>query len=183
MGLSKRQDQACFAVHRGIKKNVLQKPDTCELCQDSDCEIVAHHWQGYNEYNWLNVWWICASCNVILRGEEFHNGSKTKADARKHIVYSLRQQIKRSTKSPNEPRKKSIKNLPVEQAKTFKTDIDENELVYGVLRKEIKVKMRQNEVAKYLRQGLMPLDIAPLLDVSPKTIRRDIHQMAGQSGK
>jgi hypothetical protein len=42
-------------------------------------QISAHHWAGYDKENWLNVWWVCQSCNVKLGNR--HDGSLSKSEA------------------------------------------------------------------------------------------------------
>jgi hypothetical protein len=63
------------------------KCEVCYKCSTKNSHIrpaylVAHHWNGYNKDNWLNVWWICYSCNRHLP----HDGSMTINDARKFIA-------------------------------------------------------------------------------------------------
>src|SRR4051794_2092274 len=75
-------------------KHPLQRVMFCELCgrcaepdratgkkwkQGQGC-LVAHHAYGYDRP--LDVWHICRSCNSRLKGKEWHNGTKSREDAR-----------------------------------------------------------------------------------------------------
>jgi len=70
-----KKPYAYYQVERAITKGVLIIPKTCELCGNHE-NIMPHHWNGY-DYP-LDVWFICRSCNNILRGR--HDGSMSKND-------------------------------------------------------------------------------------------------------
>lgn len=91
-------------VNVAIRKGELEKPLYCELCGKSargmlaervDPEthqrsriirylgIVGHHYLGYEGENALKVWFVCLSCNSILKGR--HDGSLTKEQAKQVI--------------------------------------------------------------------------------------------------
>lgn len=104
----KAQGKAHGKVSWAVKTGVLIRPDICELCGDAPGWshnnnrrgipnqrplIVAHHWNGYN--NHLNVWWICASCNLIL-GDR-HDGSMTKDQARLFVAHCRANKNRRLT--------------------------------------------------------------------------------------
>jgi hypothetical protein len=90
--------QAQQQVIKATKNEDLIRPSSCELCGSTPdpikvCyesgtifrpAIVAHHWRGY-DYP-LDVWFICAHCNVKLSGEQFHNGSVSKDEAREYVL-------------------------------------------------------------------------------------------------
>lgn len=106
----KRQLKAQSAVSKAIREGVLVRPDTCELCGSiplpaAHAQIVAHHWQGYEGDAAIDVLWICASCNVILRGQKYHNGSVTKEEAQS-IIEANR---KAKQDKANQPRAKEIR--------------------------------------------------------------------------
>lgn len=87
----KRQLKAQNAVSKAIREGVLVRPDTCELCGSipglaAHAQIVAHHWQGYEGDAAIDIMWICASCNVILRGPQYHNGTVSKEEARAIVL-------------------------------------------------------------------------------------------------
>ena len=67
-------------VRLAIKKGILIKPEICELCQKRAQYIAAHHYNGYEEKNVLDIWWICASCNGRLLG--CHDGRLAKDEVR-----------------------------------------------------------------------------------------------------
>lgn len=88
------QGKASSAVHQAIKKGKLIRPGQCELCgktaktsKPNIChlafKIFAHHWAGYDSENWLNIWWVCQSCNVRLGNR--HDGTMNKQQAKKFI--------------------------------------------------------------------------------------------------
>ncbi len=87
----KEQAAATARVNAAVHRGELTRPTICELCsvdvtQPSEDEfshprIVAHHYRGYDHP--LDVWWICARCNRILKGK--HDGSLTKDQAREYI--------------------------------------------------------------------------------------------------
>jgi hypothetical protein len=61
----------CEVCHRSTTNESLARPSY----------LVAHHWKGYDKSNWLNVWWICGSCNRYLP----HDGSMTINEARNYL--------------------------------------------------------------------------------------------------
>ncbi len=84
------QRQAQRAIQKAVRAGYLQRPETCSLCgvrawkvrgehsytnrkgetshwiEFESANMVAHHWAGYDERDWLNVWWICPSCHRRL---------------------------------------------------------------------------------------------------------------------
>lgn len=85
------RQRARSAVQSAVTRREIARPDSCELCglKMSDYNshggkgrIVAHHWAGYDPENELNVWWVCSSCNVILKGPKFHRGEVSREAAR-----------------------------------------------------------------------------------------------------
>lgn len=74
-------------VKSAIKNGLLVRPETCQLCgweqsENADqCEIFAHHWNGYDKP--LDVWFICRSCNAKL--EKRHDGSLTIEEAKCYV--------------------------------------------------------------------------------------------------
>ena len=75
-----RRSAATNLVQAAIKAGELVRPDTCELCYNGDKQIVAHHWNGYDDA--LSVWWICKSCNHKLGGRRYHIGLIDKEQAK-----------------------------------------------------------------------------------------------------
>lgn len=86
-------------VSKALESGHLSRPKKCELCGDTPKpsqvkskngktrkrpKIFAHHWNGYN--NPLDVWWICQSCNLKLRGQKYHSGQVTKEEAKKIVA-------------------------------------------------------------------------------------------------
>lgn len=103
------QTKAHALVSSAVRKGDLVRPDTCELCFDKPGSshgnskgkvkyqrplIVAHHWAGYDQP--LNVWWICASCNLILQNK--HDGSLSKSQARGFVTEQKRKRDSRRVK-------------------------------------------------------------------------------------
>ena len=90
----KTREQALRATSYAIQKGQLIRPEVCELCDIdtgklpklSYTRIIAHHWRGY-DYP-LDVWFICRSCNMILRNR--HDASLTKDQAKQYVSYSAR---------------------------------------------------------------------------------------------
>lgn len=85
------RQRAMTAVRNATRRGKIIRPDTCQLCELTVSDynlyggkgrIVAHHWAGYDPENQLNIWWICSSCNVILKGPEFHRGEVSREAAR-----------------------------------------------------------------------------------------------------
>lgn len=93
--------KAMAIFNQAIKTGEVERRSSCELC-DSKSRIVGHHWRGY-DYP-LDVWQICDSCNGILRGRKYHNGSVSKEEAR-HVVEANR---KARQDNANRPRTKKI---------------------------------------------------------------------------
>lgn len=85
------RSRAIRIVGEAIRCGELERPDKCELCDrkpgnkvNGISKIVAHHWKGYDHP--LSVWFICHTCNMRLRGEEYHNGSVSKDEAKKIVI-------------------------------------------------------------------------------------------------
>ncbi len=79
-----QRSEAHRLINRSIKRGKIKRPDKCEICgakqrvwhsfSNDEVIIVAHHWRGYDHP--LDVWWVCISCNALLRG--IHDGSLAK---------------------------------------------------------------------------------------------------------
>lgn len=85
----KIREQALRAVNYAIQKRQLVRPEICELCGINPDElhplhatrIVAHHWRGYSFP--LDIWFVCKSCNAILKYR--HDGLLTKTQAVEYV--------------------------------------------------------------------------------------------------
>lgn len=75
-----KQAVALNRVSQAIQSETLTRGVSCQIC-DSDNNIVAHHWKGY-EFPY-DVWWICNRCNVLL---PFHDGVLTLDEARIYVL-------------------------------------------------------------------------------------------------
>lgn len=93
-------------VNQAIAAGLLIRPETCELCNETPGDpspkqpkeiwwtqrnqtnkrIIGHHWRGYEGDAALDVWFICSSCNAVLQGPKYHNGSLSKEEARTFIL-------------------------------------------------------------------------------------------------
>jgi hypothetical protein len=74
MNLAQHNKQrAYYRTDRAIANEELLMPEACELC-GSNHNIMPHHWKGYGHP--LDIWFICRSCNNILRGR--HDGMISK---------------------------------------------------------------------------------------------------------
>lgn len=58
------------AVAQAVHCGVLAKPDHCGLCgrperfgRDGRSLLYADHWHGYDRNHWLDVRWICSTCD------------------------------------------------------------------------------------------------------------------------
>lgn len=79
-----QRSEAHRLINRSIERGKIKRPDKCEICgakqrvwhsfSNDEVIIVAHHWRGYDHP--LDVWWVCISCNALLRG--IHDGSLAK---------------------------------------------------------------------------------------------------------
>jgi len=58
------QNAAYVAVHRAIINKKLFKPTRCPICNSKHDKVIAHHVNGYDKANQLNVEWMCQSCHV-----------------------------------------------------------------------------------------------------------------------
>jgi len=56
-----------LAVLRAIRKGLLVRPDNCEACQRSGCQIDAAH---YDYAEPLRVRWLCKSCHTMWDARE-----------------------------------------------------------------------------------------------------------------
>jgi len=65
-----------------LNANNIKKPNKCSVCGITSEKLVAHHYAGYE--NWFHYWWICRSCNSILKHREYSR--ITIDDARKIVV-------------------------------------------------------------------------------------------------
>lgn len=76
------------AVKKALRNKQLIRLNSCEVCNatlgNGARKIVAHHHAGYAPENWLNVWWVCQSCNYRMCGR--HNGSLTLEQAKAFVV-------------------------------------------------------------------------------------------------
>lgn len=88
----RHQQFAHKEVNKAIRNGTITRPDTCEICgampgvsslrtlsgrPASRTLVVGHHWRGYLYP--LDIWWLCASCNLMLGSR--HDGSLTKEQA------------------------------------------------------------------------------------------------------
>ncbi|KKN35553.1 hypothetical protein LCGC14_0782440 [marine sediment metagenome] len=81
-----QRNEAHRLINRSIKRGEIKRPRECETCgakqriwhsfSNDKTIIVAHHWRGYDHP--FDVWWVCISCNALLRG--VHNGSLAKGE-------------------------------------------------------------------------------------------------------
>jgi len=53
---------ARHAVQRALKSGKLKRPHWCPSCHRV-VRLHAHHHQGYDKANWLNIIWLCARCH------------------------------------------------------------------------------------------------------------------------
>lgn len=51
------------AVQAQVRKKYIIKPTKCEICGKRNKHIQAHHYNGYDAKNRLNVIWICKRCH------------------------------------------------------------------------------------------------------------------------
>lgn len=61
----RRQKTAHRAVSRALANGKLVRPTTCSRC-GCECLPFAHHVNGYDKENELNIIWLCPACH----GEE-----------------------------------------------------------------------------------------------------------------
>ena len=54
------------AVRRALRSGTLKKPHRCERCGTLTERrfLDAHHSDGYEPANWLNVTWLCRTCHI-----------------------------------------------------------------------------------------------------------------------
>jgi len=100
--------KAMAAVNKAVAQGILSRPKECQVCGsragailrhgsytltkgprkghtnswielEASGSIVAHHWAGYDQENWLNIWWVCRRCNVRLTS---HDGSQSLEQAK-----------------------------------------------------------------------------------------------------
>ena len=105
--MKQKQRQAQRAVRKAVKAGILHRPEVCQLCGVQawkamgehaytdrkgvtyrfvwyeSADMVAHHWAGYDDVDWLNVWWICESCHRLLHR---HGENLTLDEAKKVIA-------------------------------------------------------------------------------------------------
>lgn len=98
--MNKSPNKAHAMVKQAIADKTLAIPKRCELCGDVKEDawtktlfshllpnrrpfIVPHHWKGYDFP--LDVWFVCYSCNALLRG--YHSGSVSKEQIRKIFTH------------------------------------------------------------------------------------------------
>lgn len=65
-GASRAHDAVCWAV----KKGVLKKPSSCEMC-GVEKKLHAHHHKGYDESNKLDVQWLCPTCHKAVDMQKY----------------------------------------------------------------------------------------------------------------
>jgi hypothetical protein len=104
------KNKAMGLVYTAIRHGNLTRPDTCSLCDRpaktisyqhrvgsffspqgvpvTKSTIVAHHWKGYEKEVALDVLWICNSCNRLLAGPEYHDGSLSLQELRQIVAES-----------------------------------------------------------------------------------------------
>jgi len=66
----KAKNKARHAVKSALVKGILKRPDFCEVCKVKDVPLKdgrtglrADHYLGYQKENYLNVKFICTSCD------------------------------------------------------------------------------------------------------------------------
>ena len=71
------KERARSAVNMAIQRGDLVRPEECSRCEkkpgkarDGRSLIRAHHHNGYDKAHWLDVEWVCASCDMKKEGEE-----------------------------------------------------------------------------------------------------------------
>jgi len=65
--LNKSKLQARIALRQAKNRGELTIPKLCQKCNKKK-KLLADHFRGYSRKNWLNVQWICSTCDGILRG-------------------------------------------------------------------------------------------------------------------
>lgn len=75
------QAVAARRVNQAIKNGTLCRDTKCWVCYKEE-KTEAHHYKGY-EYP-FDIWWICRSCNVNLKG--YHDNSLSLEAARRIII-------------------------------------------------------------------------------------------------
>ena len=65
-----------------VNGNMPKKTSKCQVCGNSG-DLVLHHYNGYQ--NCFDTWWICRSCNSILKHREYASAC-TIQDARKIVI-------------------------------------------------------------------------------------------------
>lgn len=79
-----QRSKAISLYNKALRSGEIERRSDCELCGNSRCEIVGHHWRGY-DYP-LDTLQICKRCNYILQGPEYHNGTVTKEQSRAVVL-------------------------------------------------------------------------------------------------
>jgi len=60
---NKKRLHANYIVNSAIKKGIIKRSNNCQKCGVTDCKIVGHHHNGYEEASILDVLWVCSSCH------------------------------------------------------------------------------------------------------------------------
>jgi len=67
---NRNRDYARHEVAWALKEKILIRPEICSKCNKppkKNAMIEAHH-ESYDQDNWLDVVWLCASCHRLLHG-------------------------------------------------------------------------------------------------------------------
>jgi len=54
--------KARYTVSNALRDGRITRPDTCRECGVVG-NVEAHHHEGYDRENWLNVEWLCVPCH------------------------------------------------------------------------------------------------------------------------
>lgn len=60
---NKNKRNAHNKIKRALQKGVILKPDKCQICGKTNCNIQGHH---YDYTKPLNVLWVCCECHGKL---------------------------------------------------------------------------------------------------------------------
>lgn len=54
--------KAQIAAGNAVRDGKIERKYSCEHCDTTEKKLQKHHW-SYEEENWLDVVWLCASCH------------------------------------------------------------------------------------------------------------------------
>ena len=61
--LNRNKRKAHNKLKRALQKGIILKPNKCQICRKTNCNIYGHHYD-YNKP--LNVIWVCSECHGKL---------------------------------------------------------------------------------------------------------------------